>query len=57
MDTGQSVMKAAVALPPDSWLPGAAPDPLIRHQVASMNMLANTFMRAPGEAVGNSENQ
>ena len=28
----QAVMKKAVALAPDSWMPGGKPDPLIRHK-------------------------
>ncbi len=31
-DTVQSVVKKAVALAPDSWMPGGKPDPLIRHK-------------------------
>jgi xanthine dehydrogenase YagR molybdenum-binding subunit len=31
-DVIQAVMKKAVALAPDGWLPGGAPDPLIRHK-------------------------
>ena len=31
-DTIQSVMKKAVALAPDKWMPGGTPDPLIGHE-------------------------
>jgi xanthine dehydrogenase YagR molybdenum-binding subunit len=31
-DKLQTVMKKAIALAPDSWIPGGNPDPLIRHQ-------------------------
>ena len=31
-DTAQAVMKKALALAPDSWIPGGVPDPLIRHK-------------------------
>lgn len=31
-ETIQSVMKKAVALAPDSWIPGGVPDPLIEHK-------------------------
>ena len=31
-DAAKAVMKKAIELAPDSWLPGGAPDPLIRHQ-------------------------
>ncbi len=31
-DTAQAVMKKAIELAPDSWLPGGTPDPLIRHK-------------------------
>ena len=31
-DAAQAVMKKAVALAPDSWVPGGVPDPLIRHK-------------------------
>ena len=31
-DAAQAVMKKALALAPDSWIPGGVPDPLIRHK-------------------------
>ncbi len=31
-DAAMAVMKKALAIAPDSWLPGGTPDPLIRHQ-------------------------
>ena len=31
-DAVQAVMKKAIALAPDSWIPGGKPDPLIRHK-------------------------
>ncbi len=31
-DAAQAVMKKAVALAPDSWMPGGTPDPLIEHK-------------------------
>ena len=31
-DAAQAVMKTALALAPDSWIPGGVPDPLIRHK-------------------------
>jgi xanthine dehydrogenase YagR molybdenum-binding subunit len=31
-DTAQAVMKKALALAPDRWIPGGVPDPLIRHK-------------------------
>jgi xanthine dehydrogenase YagR molybdenum-binding subunit len=31
-DTAQAIMKKALALAPDSWIPGGIPDPLIRHK-------------------------
>ncbi len=31
-DAAQAVMKKAVELAPDSWIPGGKPDPLIRHK-------------------------
>ena len=31
-DAAQSVMKKAVELAPDAWIPGGRPDPLIRHK-------------------------
>uniref|UniRef100_UPI003B3A92BA xanthine dehydrogenase family protein molybdopterin-binding subunit n=1 Tax=Sphingomonas sp. TaxID=28214 RepID=UPI003B3A92BA len=31
-DAAQTLMKKALALAPDSWMPGGIPDPLIRHQ-------------------------
>ncbi len=31
-DTVQALMKKAVALAPDRWIPGGVPDPLISHQ-------------------------
>ena len=31
-EAAQSVVKEAVALAPDGWVPGGTPDPLIRHQ-------------------------
>jgi xanthine dehydrogenase YagR molybdenum-binding subunit len=31
-EIAQAVMKKAVALAPDSWIPGGKPDPLIRHK-------------------------
>ena len=32
METAQAVMKKAVALAPDAWIPGGTPDPLIDHK-------------------------
>ena len=32
----QGAMAKAVALAPDSWIPGGEPDPLIRHQHGSI---------------------
>ena len=31
-DAAQAVMKTAIALAPDSWMPGGQPDPLIQHK-------------------------
>ena len=31
-DAAQTVMKKAIALAPDSWIPGGKPDPLIHHK-------------------------
>ena len=31
-ETAQALMKKAVAMAPDSWIPGGAPDPLISHK-------------------------
>lgn len=54
--TGLSVMTPHNAMP-EPFILGtraayAAPNLLLKVEVARMNMLANTFMRAPGEAVG-----
>jgi xanthine dehydrogenase YagR molybdenum-binding subunit len=31
-ETAQAVMKKAVQIAPDAWMPGAKPDPLIRQK-------------------------
>ena len=31
-DAAQAVMKKAVELAPDTWLPGGKPDPMVRHK-------------------------
>ncbi|MDR6126543.1 xanthine dehydrogenase YagR molybdenum-binding subunit [Sphingomonas sp. SORGH_AS802] len=54
--TGLTVMTPHNAMP-EPFILGtraayAAPNMLLKVEVARMNMLANTFMRAPGEAVG-----
>ncbi|GGB41038.1 dehydrogenase [Sphingomonas metalli] len=54
--TGLAVMTPHNAMPEPFILGSratyAAPNILLKVEVARMNMLANTFMRAPGEAVG-----
>jgi hypothetical protein len=44
-DALQAVMKKAIALAPDGWIPGGHPDPLMHHKCMSRDTTRHALQR------------